>query len=285
MDAEVRADIKSMIQEDLKMGDVTTESVVDESVESQGEIIAGENGFIAGIPEIIFIFEQLEVVVNNGISDGDEIEAGDLLAKVSGPAHGILAAERVALNLISRMSGVATATKEMISKAEQVNPDVKIAATRKTIPLMRKFDKRAVKVVGGEPHRYHLGDFVLIKDNHLKLDGSVPEAVKRARYAGLSEKIEIEVTNKQEAISAAEAGADIVMLDNFEPEGARETIEALERADLRSEVTIESSGGIVPSNVKDYAATKVDVISSSYMTMQAPALDIKLDIRGQESGS
>lgn len=284
MDAEVRADIKSMIKEDLEMGDVTTESVVAEAIGSKGEIIAGESGYVVGMPETILIFEELEAAVKNEVSDGDKIETGDVLAEVSGPAHGILAAERVALNLISRMSGVATATKEMISKAEEANPEVKIAATRKTIPLMRRFDKRAVKVVGGEPHRYHLGDFVLIKDNHLKLDGSVPKAVKKARNADLSEKIEVEVTSKQEAVSAAGAGADIVMLDNFEPEEAREAVEALEGADLRDEVTIESSGGIVPSNVKDYAAAKVDIISSSYMTMQAPVLDIKLDITGQERG-
>ncbi len=278
MDSEVRADIRRMIEEDLGMGDVTTESVIDEDVETEGEIIAGESGYVAGIPETLLIFEELDVDMRSRVSDGEKVDSGDVLAEVIGVAHGILAAERVALNLISRMSGIATATKEMMEKAEEVNPDVKIAATRKTVPLMRKFDKRAVKVVGGEPHRYHLGDFVLIKDNHLKLDGSVSEAVKRAREADLSDKVEVEVTSKEEAISAAEAGADIVMLDNFGVEEAREAIEAIEGEGLRDGLTIESSGGIDLSNVRKYAATGVDIISSSYMTMQAPALDIKLDI-------
>lgn len=278
MDSEVRADIRRMIEEDLGMGDVTTESVIDEDIETEGEIIAVEGGYLAGVPETLLVFEELDVDMKGRVSDGARVEGGDVLAEVVGPAHGILAAERVALNLLSRMSGIATATKEMAERAEEVNPEVQIAATRKTVPLMRQFDKRAVKVVGGEPHRYHLGDFVLIKDNHLKLDGSVAEAVKRAKNAKLSDKVEVEVTSGEEAISAAEAGADIVMLDNFDPEEAKETVEVIEEDGLRDGITLEASGGINPSNVREYAASGVDIISSSYMTMQAPALDIKLEI-------
>lgn len=276
--SEEREDIKRMIEEDLHSGDVTSESLIDEDTKAKGKIIAGESGYIAGIEEASLILEELNVEMNSETSNGNKVEKGDIICIVKGTARGILAAERVALNILSRMSGVATATREMIEKAKEVDPDVQIAATRKTIPLLRRFDKRAVEIAGGEPHRYHLGDFVLIKDNHLKLVGSVEKAVELAQKAGLSEKIEVEVTNEKEAISAAKTGADIVMLDNFEAEEAEETVETLKKAGLREDVVLEASGGIDPTNVEDYASTGVDIISASYMTMQAPALDIKLEI-------
>lgn len=278
VDKETRKDIQRMIEEDIGYGDVTSESLISEEVEAEGMIIAGEAGFLAGVQEALVVFEELGIDAESKISDGEEIEEGDILIEVKGFARGILAAERVALNLLGRMSGIATATRDMMDKAKEVNPDVEIAATRKTAPLLRAFDKKAVESVGGEPHRYHLGDFVLIKDNHLKLVSSVSEAVKRAREMGLSDKIEIEVSNKSEAIAAAEAGADIVMLDNFEPYETKAAVKALEEAGFQEKITIEASGGIDSSNVKEYAKSGVDIISSSYMTMQAPALDIKLEI-------
>ncbi len=282
VDSQTREDITRMIQEDLWAGDVTTDSLIDADVEAKGKIVTTESGYIVGVPEMLLLFEELGVKIRPNVADGDQVEPGEVIAEVEGPAKGILNSERVALNLLSRMSGVATATKEMAEKAEDVNPDVKIAATRKTTPLLRRFEKRAVEVVGGEPHRYHLGDFVLIKDNHLKLVGSVREAVNRAKEAGGSDKIEVEVSDKEEALEGVEAGADIVMLDNFEPEKAKEAVNAIEKAGLRDDVILEASGGINPPNVKDYAETGVDIISSSYMTMRAPTLDIKLEIVEQE---
>lgn len=278
VDSETREDIREMVDEDFGFGDVTSESLIPEEKRAEAEVIANQKGYLAGIPEAMTVFDELDVNAEKKYSDGDAVEQGDVLIKITGSARNIMAAERVALNLLSRMSGIATATKEMQKRAERENPDVQIAATRKTAPLLRKFDKRAVEAVGGEPHRYHLGDFVLIKDNHLALVGSVSEAVENAIEVGLSEKIEIEVTEKDEAIAAAEAGADIVMLDNFSPDRAQRTVEALEEKGLRDEAIIESSGGIDFSNVQEFAAVGVDVISSSYMTMIAPALDIKLNV-------
>ncbi len=278
MDSEELEDIRQMMEEDLKYGDVTSESLVDEDTEARAEVIAGESGFVAGIPEISLVFDELDVNVDLKVEDGDEIAPGEVLLEVEGRARGILAAERVALNLLSRMSGIATATEEMFEEARRANEDVQIAATRKTAPLLRRFDKRAVKVVGGEPHRYHLGDFVLIKDNHLKFVGSVSKAVELAKEADLSDTVEVEVTEKDEAVAAAEAGADIVMLDNFDSDEAAEAVDLLEEKGLRDQIELEASGGIDPSNVEEYAASGVDVISSSYMTMQAPALDIKLEV-------
>ncbi|MFW5932644.1 MAG: carboxylating nicotinate-nucleotide diphosphorylase [Candidatus Hadarchaeota archaeon] len=275
---EEMKDIRDMIVEDYGEGDVTTESLIDSEIIASAEIMTNEDGYVSGTPETMAVFNEFELECVCKVSDGDKIWAGQELMKIEGPLKDILASERVALNLLSRMSGVATATMEMIERAKKVNEDVKIAATRKTIPLHRYFDKRAVESVGGEPHRYHLGDFVLIKDNHLRFVGSVKEAVKKARRAGLSNKIEVEVTNSGEAEEAVRAGADIVMLDNFSPEEVKEAVESLKEKGIREDVVIESSGGIDPSNVGKYAAAGVDVISSSYMTMKAPALDIKLDV-------
>jgi nicotinate-nucleotide pyrophosphorylase (carboxylating) len=153
-----------------------------------------------------------------------------------------------------------------------------ISATRKTAPLLTYFDKRAVVVAGGKPHRYTLGEQVLIKDNHLKLVGPIEEALRRAKKSGRG-RIEIEVSKVEDAIRAASAGADIVMLDNMSPAQIRRAIKALERKRLRRKVVLEASGGITPSNVGAFAATGVDVISTSYMTMRAPALDMSLEIR------
>lgn len=278
VDIETREDIRQMLEEDAGQGDVTSESLIDKEIEARAKIISGQGGLIAGVPEALAVFEELEVNAEAKATDGGVVEAGDVLMEIEGSARKILIAERVALNLLSRMSGIATATRQMFEEAGKADTEVQIAATRKTAPLLRSFDKKAVEVAGGEPHRYHLGDFVLIKDNHLKLVSSVSEAVKRAREAGLSDKTEIEVTEIEEAVSAARAGADIIMLDNFEPDEAHEAVKVLESEGLRDQVILEASGGINLSNVRDYAATGVDVISSSYMTMKAPALDIKLEV-------
>ncbi|MEA1904294.1 MAG: carboxylating nicotinate-nucleotide diphosphorylase [Candidatus Hadarchaeota archaeon] len=267
-----------MLKEDIGYGDVTTESLIPEGKEAKAKIIAEQSGYIAGIPEALAVFDELEVKAKALVSDGDKVRPGDTLIEADGPARGILTAERVALNLLSRMSGVATATREMLDKARKVNSKVQIAATRKTVPLLRKFDKKAVRTVGGEPHRYHLGDFVLIKDNHLKLVRSVADAVGRAHEANLSKKIEVEVDSLEGAVEAAKAEADVIMLDNMSPAEIRKAIKELKKEDLRDEVIIEASGGINPTNVGEYASTGVDILSSSYMTMQAPALDVSLEI-------
>lgn len=280
-EAIVREKIREMLAEDIGSGDVTSEALIAPEVRASAEIVAKQPGVLAGVREACMVFEEVGVKAEPLKSDGWEIEAGEVVMRLEGPARGILAAERVVLNLLMRMSGVATATREMIELAREANPKVVVAATRKTAPLLSYFDKRAVHVAGGEPHRYKLDEQVLIKDNHLRLVGSVAQAVIRSLEVGVGKKIEVEVSNPRDACEAVKAKADIVMFDNMKPADIRRAIKALEREGLRERVTLEASGGIDPSNVKSFAATGVDVISSSYMTMRAPALDMSLEIRSE----
>ena len=168
-----------------------------------------------------------------------------------------------------------------VKRIFQKNPKVIIAATRKTAPLLTYFDKRAVRTAGGEPHRYKLSDHILIKDNHLKIVGSVTAAVRQARKTSPAGKIEVEVNTLRDACEAARAGADVVMFDNVKTVNIRRAVKMLEREGLRDQITLEASGRIDLSNVGEYATTDVDMISSSYMTMRAPALDMGLDLKSK----
>jgi nicotinate-nucleotide pyrophosphorylase (carboxylating) len=278
-----RKKIREMLAEDIGSGDVTSEALVTPKTEVTAKIITKQAGVLAGVAEATAAFNEMDVKVEIVKPDGTKIKAGDVIMNLEGPARKILAAERVALNLLNRMSGIATATRELIDRARRRNPKVVIAATRKTAPLLTYFDKRAVAAAGGEPHRYRLSDQILIKDNHLRLVGSVTEAVRRARGAARTAKIEVEVTKPEEVLDAAKAGADMVMLDNMEPVEIVRAIEMLERDGLRNKVVLEASGRIEPSNVESFAATGVDMISSGYLTMRAPALDMSLEIKKAKS--
>ena len=280
--AFVRKKIREMLAEDLGTGDVTSESIVHPDVKAQSELVAKQAGVLAGVAEAAIAFNEMGVKVKVVKSDGARVKAGDVVMRLDGPARRILAAERVALNLLMRMSGIATATRELIDRARQRNPKVVIAATRKTAPLLTYFDKRAVMLAGGKPHRYRLSDQILIKNNHLRLVGSVAEAVRRARRVARPTKIEVEVSKPDEVLEAARAGADIVMLDNMKPTEVLRAIKMLKREGLRSRVMLEASGGIDLLNVGRFAAAGVDVISSSYMTMRAPALDMSLKIESKK---
>jgi nicotinate-nucleotide pyrophosphorylase (carboxylating) len=267
-----------MLADDIGYADVTSEALVPARAIARAEIVARQSGILAGVEEAAFAFEELGVRAKATKMEGKTIKAGDVLMRLEGQARSIFAAERVALNLLMRMSGVATATREMLELARNVNPKVVVAATRKTLPRFSYFDKRAVAVGGGDPHRFRLDDCVLIKSDHVKLAGSVKEAVKRGRRASFSKKIEIEVSSANATLDAARLGVDIVMLDNVPPSEVKRAIELLKRAGLRERVLIEASGGIDPANVTSYAATGVDIVSSSYMTFKAPALDMNLEI-------
>lgn len=267
-----------MLADDIGFADVTSEALVPTRAIAIAEIVTRQSGILAGVEEAASAFEELGVRVKATKVEGKTIKAGDVLMRLEGRARSIFAAERVALNLLMRMSGVATATREMLKLARKVNPKVVVAATRKTLPRFSYFDKRAVRAGGGDPHRFGLDDCVLIKSPHIKLTGSVKEAVKRARRASFTKKIEIEVSNAKDALEAARSGADIVMLDNMSPTEVKRAIELLKRAGLRERVLIEASGGIKPANVTSYVATGVDIVSSSYMTFKAPALDMNLEI-------
>lgn len=183
--------------------------------------------------------------------------------------------ERTALNIIGRMSGIATETRKLVEKVRKVNPRVKVAGTRKS--LLRLIDKRAIMIGGGEPHRFSLSDAILIKDNHLAL---VPleEAIKRAKEFSVYKVVEVEVENLEDAVKAAKAGADVIMLDNMKPQEIKEVIEKLRELGLRDGVKIEVSGGITPENIEEYAKLDVDVISLGYLTHSVRNFDVSLEI-------
>jgi len=176
------------------------------------------------------------------------------------------------------MSGIATTTRRLTEKLRKANTTAKIAATRKTAPGLLYFDKKAVLIGGGDPHRLRLDDMILVKDNHIVIAGSVEDAVKKAKAASFSKKIEVEVTSATDAVKAAEAGADIIMLDNFSPKQIREAVEALKKAGFFGKILVEVSGGITVENLLEYASAQVDTISMGALTHSAEALDISLEV-------
>ncbi|MEW6592732.1 MAG: carboxylating nicotinate-nucleotide diphosphorylase [Candidatus Hadarchaeota archaeon] len=279
IDQVVKRKISEMLAEDIGDGDITSNSILKPNARASAEIIAKQPGVLAGAAEAGLAFKQLGVAVKEAQPDGSKTKAGSVVMRLEGPARGIFAGERVALNLLMRMSGIATATHEMVALAKKKNPRVLVASTRKTAPLLTRLDKWAVVMGGGATHRYSLSDHVLIKDGHLKLAGSVGGAVRRAKRAVRWGKVEVEVKTSGEALDAVKAGADMVMFDNMAPPEIKKAVKLLESKKLRGRVLLEASGGINPNNIEDYAATGVDIVSSSYMTMRAPALDISLEIK------
>jgi len=275
----VEQKVREALEEDIGFGDITSQLVVPEDVEAVAEIVAREEGVLAGAEEARTAFELLGARVVWAMEDGSFIKPGDIVLRAEGPARALLAAERTALNFLMRMSGIATATAELVELAKKARPGVRVAATRKTAPGLRFFDKKAVEIGGGDTHRLRLDDCVLIKDNHIAILGSVAEAVRKARRAvSFTKKIEVEVSTPEEALEAARAGADIIMLDNFSPEEVEEALQLLEEEGRRSSVLVEVSGRIGPHNIADYASKDVDIISSGYLTHSARALDFSMRI-------
>ncbi|MCD6243046.1 carboxylating nicotinate-nucleotide diphosphorylase [Candidatus Bathyarchaeota archaeon] len=272
--------LRSFLKEDLGQGDVTTHMLIPEKVMVQAEIIAKETGVAAGIEEALILLESLGIKANPLVKDGQKIAKGKVLIKIEGNAKNILASERTVLNLLARMSGIATFTNRIVRKIRKAGYKTVIACTRKTAPGLEYFDKKAVLLGGGDTHRLHLDDMILIKDNHVAIVGNVKEAVKLAKkQASFSKKIEVEVSDVNEAIEAAKAGADIIMLDNFTPEKVKDAINRLKKENLRDKVLIEASGGINEKNIVNFAAAGVDIISLGALTHSAKALDISLEIR------
>jgi nicotinate-nucleotide pyrophosphorylase (carboxylating) len=274
----VEEKLRQLLVEDIGQGDVTAAAVIPANLTVKAEVIAKEEGVVAGIEEATFLVEYLGLTVKAKVVDGEKIKNKQILMQISGDAQTILSVERTMLNLLSRMSGIATKTLLLTEKLEAAKVKAKIAATRKSAPGLSYFDKKAVVIGCGDPHRLHLDDMVLIKDNHLVIIGSVEEAVKQAKAkVSFSKKIEIEVTTLEDALKAARVGADIVMLDNFSPRQAKEAGEALERAGF-GDVLLEVSGGITGENLLEFANAKVDIISMGELTHSVKALDISLEI-------
>ena len=268
--------LEYMLEEDEGFGDVTSNSVIDESVEVSAHIVSKDEGILAGIKVAKELFESKHVRVLFHLNDGCEIKKGDLLMYLRGNARDILLIERTALNLLMRMSGVATASNKYV---DLVDGKVIIAGTRKTQPAIGKYDKMALKIGGADTHRFSLDDMLLIKDNHIAVVGSPLDALKKAqKNASFSKKIEIEVETLDDAIACVENKADIVMLDNMGCEQVSEVLDELEKRNIRQNSLIEISGGINDGNIKDYVDLGVDIISIGALTHSSRSLDFSLKI-------
>ena len=271
-----RSAIERWLREDLGHHDVTN----DVPGKAAGRLVAKESGVAAGIDAATGVFEYLDVTVEDRISDGDPIESGDPLLRVSGPASSVLRGERVAVNVAGHASGIATKTAAAVAAAREVSDSVAIAGTRKTTPGLRGLEKRAIAAGGGDTHRLDLSHMVMVKENHIAELG-VETAVRRFRErASFATKIEVEAETAETATAAAEAGADIVLLDNMTPS---ETGAIVER--LPERVLTEASGGIGIEDVPAYAASGVDILSIGSLTHSAAALDLSFRTGTEALGS
>lgn len=272
--------LRNMLAEDVGLGDVTTEVIVPKESMAEAEVIAKETGIIAGIEEARILLESLNLKVKTLVKDGEKIKPKQTLIEISGDTRTILSVERTLLNIVSRMSGIATTTRKLVEKLEKSKCKTKVACTRKTAPSLLYFDKKAVQIGGGDTHRLHLDDMILIKDNHVVVAGNVEEAIKRAiKRASFSKKIEVEVTKASDALVAAKAGAGIIMLDNFSPKQVENTIRMLKEEDFYGKVLLEASGGITSENALRFALTGVDIVSLGEITDSVKSLDVSLEIR------
>ena len=274
MNVILRERLLRFLEEDLFFGDAL--KIPDKTIEA--EIVSKDEGIVAGIEVLKILFDIVYVEVVENIEDGSKIKPGDVVMVLRGNAKDILAVERTALNILMRMSGIATAVAKMIEKARKVNSHVIIAGTRKTTPGFRLFEKMAIEIAGGDPHRYSLGDCVLVKHNHITLLG-LEKAVEIAKKSGFTKKIEVEVKTVEEAIKVAEMGVDIIMFDNMSPKEIKMAVKELEVRGLRDKVLLEASGGINLDNVEDYARTGIDIISSGFITHSSRWLDFSFRIR------
>jgi nicotinate-nucleotide pyrophosphorylase (carboxylating) len=268
-----------MLSEDLGLGDITTASVVPSEVMVEAEIVSKDRGIVAGIEEVGILLESLGVKAEPLVTDGEKIRSKQVLMRISGDARTILSAERTALNVLSRMSGIATATRDVVEKVRSSGAKAKVACTRKTAPGLIYFDKKAVLAGGGGTHRLHLDDMILIKDNHIAVAGGVEKAVRKARErTSFAKKIEVEVTKIEDVLAVAGAGADIIMLDNFAPSQIERAVVLLRKKNLYGKVLLEASGGITSENVVKFASAGVDIVSLGWITHSAKALNISLEI-------
>jgi nicotinate-nucleotide pyrophosphorylase (carboxylating) len=269
---------RRFVEEDVGHGDVTTCYTVPPTV-VEAEIMAKEKGVVAGIEEAIIFTESFGLKAKAFIGDGTKISKKTKILHIEGDASVILTIERTLLNLLSRMSGIATATNRLKEILRNNGYKTVLACTRKTAPGMSYFDKKAVAIGGGDPHRWGLDDMVLIKDNHIAIVGSIKTAVRKAQQkASFSKKIEVEVSHLTDVIEAAKAEADIIMLDNFAPKQAKQAVDMLKKNKLRNRVLVEASGGITERNLLEYASAGVDIISLGALTQSVKAFDISLEI-------
>ena len=272
----LREKLYDFLQEDIGSGDITSDTIIPRDLKANAEIMSKSRlAVVCGLEEASMLFDICGCDVKVLVRDGSKVPRGTAVMNVSGHARAILKAERTVLNIIMRMSGIATETRRLVDLAKGIT----ILATRKTAPGLRYFDKKAVVLGGGAAHRMRLDDMVLIKDNHLALSSDLGKTVRLVREnVGSSIKVECEARTKKEAFELVAAEADIVMLDNFTPKQAEQTIKQIRRMGLRKSVKIELSGGINDKNIRRYRRAKPDFISTGYITHSSKAVDFSLEI-------
>jgi len=270
----IKKELLRFISEDIQGGDIT--SVLLPKKKIKAKIISRQEGVLAGVKFAGDIFRLKGCNVKIIKKDGAKLKSNQIILQISGNAGTVLSCERTALNLLSRMSGIATQTNFLVSKIRKINKKTKLYSTRKTAPGLRFFDKEAIMIGGGHKHRMSLNDMVMIKDNHLLVTNSMEDIIKSARKR--HKHVEVEVENQRDAILAASNGATIVMLDNFSPVQIKKTITALQKKKLRNKVKLEASGGINSKNIAAYAKTGVDMISVGSITNSVKGLDLSLEV-------
>lgn len=270
----IRRIIEGALEEDIGWRDLTTHLLIEDETQAEGRIEAKEEGVLCGLKVAEQVFQTLQEDVQflSFLRDGDKFKEGDTLALVRGKAQVLLSGERVALNFLQRLSGIATLTRRFVEKLEGTH--TKVLATRKTTPLLRALEKYAVEVGGGCSHRFALYDGILIKNNHITLVGDMREAIRRARKGLPHWRIEVEARNLEEVAIALEEGADIVMLDNMDMEAIREAVKM-----AKGKALIEVSGGINLENVEEISKLGVDFISVGALTHSAKAIDIHMEVK------
>lgn len=269
----------AMLDEDVGYGDITTTALISREKYAKARLFAREAGIAAGMEIASVILSDFNYSVSVKQQDGSHVKANTTLLEIEGFAAPLLTIERTLLNLLQRMCGIATVTAKLVKKARKYNPHIRVAATRKTAPLLRYFDKLAVVLGGGDSHRWRLDDAILIKDNHLAFYGDITDAINFAREnASFTCPIEIEVSSPEAAITAANSKVDAILLDNMTPEQVSSIVKSVRQLELTPTPILEVSGNISPENISKYANTGVDVISMGWLTHSVPALDLSIDI-------
>jgi len=274
LDISPKKELLRFLSEDIRSGDITSALLTKKKITAK--IISRQRGVIAGIKFTKNLFQLKGCTVKAFVKDGAKIKPNQKILQVSGSTQSVLSCERTALNLLSRMSGIATQTSFLVSKIRKVSKKTNLYSTRKTAPGLRVFDKEAVKIGGGHKHRIALDEMIMIKDNHLVLCTSMEDIIKQAQKK--RKRIEIEVENQKDALLASKMGASIIMLDNFTPTEIKRTIAVLRRKKMRNKVKLEASGGISSKNIIAYARTGVDMISVGSITNSVTGLDLSLEV-------
>ena len=275
----VEEKLRRFLEDDVGLGDVTTYLTTPKNVTVEAEVVAKGSGLVAGIEETLILCESLELEAKGLVSDGAQVKPKTPIMHIVGDARTLLSAERTLLNILTRMSGIGTATNRLVSKVRAAGYKTRVACTRKVAPGLGYFDKKAVLLGGGDTHRLHLDDLILIKDNHIRIAGSLSDALRSAREtSSLFKKIEVEVASAESASEAARAGAEIVMLDNFSPAEVKKAVSLLIREGVRERVLLEASGGVNEGSILEYAAAGVDVVSVGEITHSVKALDMSLEV-------